>query len=51
MLYEPSTSISITDLNAFAERFSMVARKFPAAPQLFTPFQLEEGKGGGGIRT
>lgn len=34
VLYEPRTSMSMTDLNAFAERFLMDARKFPAAPAL-----------------
>ena len=36
VLYEPRTSMSITALNALAERLSTVARKFPAAPQLFS---------------
>lgn len=34
VLYEPSTSISMTDLKAFAETPMIGARKFPAAPAL-----------------
>lgn len=34
VLYEPSTSISITDLKAFTEIWLIEARKLPAAPAL-----------------
>jgi hypothetical protein len=34
VLYEPKTSISITDRNAFTEIWLIEARKFPAAPAL-----------------
>ena len=34
VLYEPSTSISMTDLNAFGLSWLMGARKLPAAPAL-----------------
>lgn len=36
MLYEPKTSISITDLKAFTEIWLIEARKLPAAPALDT---------------
>lgn len=35
MLYEPNTSISITDLKALTESWLIDARKFPAAPALY----------------
>jgi hypothetical protein len=34
VLYEPSTSMSMTDLKAFVETPIKGARKFPAAPAL-----------------
>lgn len=34
VLYEPRTSISMTDLNALGLRWLMGARKLPAAPAL-----------------
>ena len=34
VLYEPRTSISMTDLKAFGLNWFMGARKFPAAPAL-----------------
>ena len=37
VLYEPSTSMSMTDLKAFGETSIIGARKFPAAPALSFP--------------
>ena len=35
VLYEPSTSMSITDLKALGLNWLIGARKFPAAPALY----------------
>ena len=41
MLYEPRTSISITDLKALTDICSIEAKKFPAAPALYSNVRVE----------
>lgn len=45
VLYDPSTSISITDLKAFTEIWLIDARKLPAAPALDERWSAREAQG------